>query len=133
MRPRSGRITTPQLTAVAATAGLALAVGAVAVAGPWDSTGQRTAERDWAAPRDQQGGADHGRNADTSPTSLTPAPSAASVLTGLGSATSAAPAPEGKALATTLDRLLGVPALGARRTAVVVDVATGGRLYGKEA
>ncbi|WP_369657805.1 D-alanyl-D-alanine carboxypeptidase/D-alanyl-D-alanine-endopeptidase [Streptomyces sp. RPA4-2] len=133
VRPRSGRITTPQLTAVAATAGLALAVGAVTVAGPWDSTGQRTAERDWAASRDQQGGADHGRNADTSPTSPAPAPSAASVLTGLGSATSAAPAPDGKALATTLDRLLGVPALGARRTAVVVDVATGRRLYGKEA
>ncbi|MGW3159696.1 D-alanyl-D-alanine carboxypeptidase/D-alanyl-D-alanine endopeptidase [Streptomyces sp. NPDC001089] len=133
VRPRSGRITTPQLTALAATAGLALAVGAVTVAGPWDSTGQRTAERDWAASRDREGGADHGRDAGRSAVSPRPAPSAASVLTGLGSATSAAPAPDGKALAATLDRLLGVPSLGTRRTAVVVDVATGGRLYGKDA
>lgn len=138
VRPRSGKFTTPQLAAVAATAGLALAAGAVAVAGPWDSSGQRTAERDWAASREGEGGADHGRNSDTSatsPTSPKPAPSAASVLTGLGgSAVSAAlPAPAEKALTSTLDRLLGDSALGGRRTAVVVDVATGKRLYGKGA
>lgn len=138
VRPRSVRLTTPQLTAVAATAGLALAAGAVAVAGPWDSSGQRTAERDWAASREGEGGADHGRNSDTSATSPTapkPAPSAASVLAGLDGSTTyaAAPAPAGKALTNTLDRLLNDPALGARRTAVVVDVATGKRLYDKGA
>lgn len=133
VRPRSVRITTPRLTAVAAGAGLALAAGAVAAAGPWDSTGQRTAERDWAASRDRQGGADHGRRSDTSVTSPQAAPSAASVLAGLGDAVSPAPAPDGKALTATLDRLLDAPALGARRTAVVVDVASGRRLYGKGA
>ncbi|MCT9110729.1 D-alanyl-D-alanine carboxypeptidase/D-alanyl-D-alanine-endopeptidase [Streptomyces mirabilis] len=137
VRPRSVKVTTPRLTAVAATAGLALAAGAVAFAGPWDSSGQRTAERDWAASREGEGGADHGadhgRSADTSPTAPKPAPSAASVLTGLGGSTVSVPAPTQKALTSTLDRLLGDPALGGRRTAVVVDVATGKRLYGKGA
>ncbi|MFD7998701.1 D-alanyl-D-alanine carboxypeptidase/D-alanyl-D-alanine endopeptidase [Streptomyces mirabilis] len=133
VRPRSVKFTTPRLTAVAATAGLALAAGAVAFAGPWDSSGQRTAERDWAASREGEGGADHGRSSDTSPTAPKPAPSAASVLTGLGGSTVSVPAPTQKALTSTLDRLLGDPALGGRRTAVVVDVATGKRLYGKGA
>ncbi|MFE4754579.1 D-alanyl-D-alanine carboxypeptidase/D-alanyl-D-alanine-endopeptidase [Streptomyces mirabilis] len=135
VRPRPVKVTTPRLTAVAATAGLALAAGAVAFAGPWDSSGQRTAERDWAASREGEGGADHGRSSDTStsPTAPKPAPSAASVLTGLGGSTVSVPAPTQKALTGTLDRLLGDPALGGRRTAVVVDVATGKRLYGKGA
>ncbi|MET7978037.1 D-alanyl-D-alanine carboxypeptidase/D-alanyl-D-alanine-endopeptidase [Streptomyces mirabilis] len=135
VRPRPVKVTTPRLTAVAATAGLALAAGAVAFAGPWDSSGQRTAERDWAASREGEGGADHGRSSDTStsPTAPKPAPSAASVLTGLGGSTVSVPAPTQKALTSTLDRLLGDPALGGRRTAVVVDVATGKRLYGKGA
>ncbi|MFE2482338.1 D-alanyl-D-alanine carboxypeptidase/D-alanyl-D-alanine endopeptidase [Streptomyces mirabilis] len=133
VRPRSVKFTTPRLTAVAATAGLALAAGAVAFAGPWDSSGQRTAERDWAASREGEGGADHGRSSDTSPTAPKPAPSAASVLTGLGGSTVSVPAPTQKALTSTLDRLLGDPALGGRRTAVVVDVASGKRLYGKGA
>ncbi|MET7781028.1 D-alanyl-D-alanine carboxypeptidase/D-alanyl-D-alanine-endopeptidase [Streptomyces mirabilis] len=135
VRPRPVKVTTPRLTAVAATAGLALAAGVVAFAGPWDSSGQRTAERDWAASREGEGGADHGRSSDTStsPTAPKPAPSAASVLTGLGGSTVSVPAPTQKALTSTLDRLLGDPALGGRRTAVVVDVATGKRLYGKGA
>ncbi len=54
-----------QLTAGAATLGLALAAGVVAAAGPWDPSGQRTAERDWAASRDREGGTDHGRNSGT--------------------------------------------------------------------
>ncbi|MFF1600452.1 D-alanyl-D-alanine carboxypeptidase/D-alanyl-D-alanine-endopeptidase [Streptomyces mirabilis] len=135
VRPRPVKVTTPRLTAVAATAGLALAAGAVAFAGPWDSSGQRTAERDWAASREGEGGADHGRSSDTStsPAAPKPAPSAASVLTGLGGSTVSVPAPTQKALTSTLDRLLGDPALGGRRTAVVVDAATGKRLYGKGA
>ncbi|MGW6523606.1 D-alanyl-D-alanine carboxypeptidase/D-alanyl-D-alanine endopeptidase [Streptomyces sp. NPDC054962] len=133
-----------QYTAGAATAGLALAAGVVTAAGPWDSTGQRTAERDRAAALEQVGGTDHGRTDDSSDTSDTaagaprPAPSAASVLAGLGGATNAVKSapdalPTGTGLSGVLDPLLGDPALGARRTAVVVDVATGKRLYGSGA
>ncbi|MET8169973.1 D-alanyl-D-alanine carboxypeptidase/D-alanyl-D-alanine-endopeptidase [Streptomyces sp. NPDC005329] len=133
-----------QYTAGAATAGLALAAGVVTAVGPWDSTGQRTAERDRAVALEQVGGTDHGRTDDSSDTSDTsagaprPAPSAASVLTGLGGLDGAADAvksapdalPTGTGLTGVLGPLLGDPALGARRTAVVVDVATGKRLYG---
>lgn len=133
VRPGAVRLTTPQLTAVAATVGLALAAGAVTAAGPWDSTGQRTAERDWAASRAPEGGTDHARTSGSPRTSPRPAPSAASVLAGLGGSASTVPAPSGKALASVLDPLLGNPVLGAVRTAVVVDVATGKRLYGKGA
>ncbi|MFH9553188.1 D-alanyl-D-alanine carboxypeptidase/D-alanyl-D-alanine-endopeptidase [Streptomyces sp. NPDC051445] len=136
-----------QYTAGAATAGLALAAGVVTAAGPWDSSGQRTAERDRAAALERAGGTDHGRVDDSSGTTDVPdtsgaaagaphpAPSAASVLTGLGGAANtvkSAPAalPTGTGLAGVLGPLLGDPALGARRTAVVVDVATGKRLYG---
>ncbi|MEV6191256.1 D-alanyl-D-alanine carboxypeptidase/D-alanyl-D-alanine-endopeptidase [Streptomyces sp. NPDC051920] len=133
VRPRAGRLTTPQLTAVAATAGLALAAGAVTVAGPWDSTGQRTAERDWAASRTPEGGTHHARTSGTHRTSPRPAPSAATVLAGLGGRTSNGSAPTGKALADVLDPLLANPVLGSARTAVVIDVATGERLYGKGA
>ncbi|WUB77409.1 D-alanyl-D-alanine carboxypeptidase/D-alanyl-D-alanine-endopeptidase [Streptomyces sp. NBC_00576] len=129
-----------QYTAGAATAGLALTAGVVTAAGPWDSSGQRTAERDWAAVQERSGGTDHGRNSDTSDTSgasgtsagaPAPAPSAPSVLAGLGSATGTLrAAPVGKALAAVLDPLLRNPALGTRRTAAVVDVGTGKRLYG---
>ncbi|WP_369248232.1 D-alanyl-D-alanine carboxypeptidase/D-alanyl-D-alanine-endopeptidase [Streptomyces sp. R41] len=131
VRPRSVQFTTPQLTVVAATVGLALAAGAVAAAGPWDSSGQRTAERDWAASREGEGGADHGHTSATSQKAPRPAPSAASVLAGLGGSTGTAPAE--KALADVLNPLLDNAALGARRTAVVVDVATGKRLYSKGA
>ncbi|MFD5080383.1 D-alanyl-D-alanine carboxypeptidase/D-alanyl-D-alanine-endopeptidase [Streptomyces sp. NPDC058371] len=130
VRTRPVKVTTPQLTAVAATVGLALAAGAVAAAGPWDSSGQRTAERDWAASRAGEGGADHGRNSGTSPNGPRPAPSAASVLAGLGGAAGSVPPPAEKALGDVLDPLLKDPSLGTRHTAVVVDVATGKRLYG---
>lgn len=138
--PQAASIARPktwQYTAGAATAGLALAAGVVTAAGPWDSTGQRTAERDRAVALERTGGADHGRNADTSDTSDTaaeaprPAPSAASVLTGLGGDISTVkPAPNAKVLAGLLGPLLDVPELGAHRTAAIVDVATGKRLYG---
>ncbi|SHI10133.1 D-alanyl-D-alanine carboxypeptidase / D-alanyl-D-alanine-endopeptidase (penicillin-binding protein 4) [Streptomyces sp. 3214.6] len=154
-KPHLARVTKPmtsgpnarswQYTAGAATAGLALAAGVVTATGPWDSTGQRTAERDRAAALEQTGGADHGRPNDSSGTSGTsdtaagaprPAPSAASVLTGLGgtvgSTVKSAPAtlPTGPGLANVLAPLLDDPALGARHTAAVVDVATGRQLYG---
>ncbi len=127
-------------TAGAATAGLALTVGVVTAAGPWDASGQRTAERDWAAVQERFGGADHGRNSGTSDSSGTsgtsagapaPAPSAPSVLTGLGSATgTVTAAPTASALSAVLGPLLKNPALGTRQTAAVVDIATGKRLYG---
>lgn len=116
-------------TAVAATAGLALAAGVVTVAGPWDSTGQRTAERERAAAHRSTGGTDHGSGPGMAGAPK-PAPSAATVLTGLGGTTNVVrSSPNGRALAGVLDPLLADPALGDRRTAVVVDLATGKRLY----
>lgn len=139
--PQAARITRPktwQYTAGAATAGLALAAGVVTAAGPWDSTGQRTAERDWAAAQERTGGTDHGRNTDTSDTSGTaaegprPAPSADSVLAGLGGGVgTAGSAPNGKAVAGLVGPLLADPALGSRSVAIV-DVASGERLYGDD-
>ncbi|MFF3346153.1 D-alanyl-D-alanine carboxypeptidase/D-alanyl-D-alanine-endopeptidase [Streptomyces sp. NPDC002779] len=125
------RVKTWQYTAGAATVGLALAVGAVSTAGPWDSSGQRTAERDRAAAQEHTGGADHGRDSATTATAPHAAPSAASVLSGLGgSADEVRSAPGAKALAGVLDPLLDTSALGGRRSAAVVDVTTGKRLYG---
>jgi len=139
-KPQVARITRPktpktwQYTAGAATAGLALAAGVVSAAGPWDSTGQRTAERDRAVAQEHTGGADHGGSSGSSSDAAgvpRPAPSAASVLTGLGGgANSVRTAPTGPALAEVLTPLLNDAALGARHTAAVVDVATGKRLYG---
>ncbi|MEV2252206.1 D-alanyl-D-alanine carboxypeptidase/D-alanyl-D-alanine-endopeptidase [Streptomyces sp. NPDC050147] len=125
---------TLQLTAGAATFGLAVAAGAVAAAGPWDSSGQRTAERDWAASREAGGGTDHGGR--TSGGAPAAAPSAPSVLRGLGVPVGSAhggsaPAPDGKALARVLDPLLKAKALGPERSAVVIDAGTGRRVYGK--
>ncbi|GAA4797784.1 D-alanyl-D-alanine carboxypeptidase/D-alanyl-D-alanine-endopeptidase [Streptomyces ziwulingensis] len=131
--PRLTRITRPntwQYTAGAATVGLALAVGVVTAAGPWDSTGQRTAERVRAVARNHTGGADHGRGTGAAGPPR-PAPSAGTVLAGLGATSgAAAAAPRGKALDEVLSPLLTDPALGARHGASVVDLTTGGRLYG---
>ncbi|MEU2564108.1 D-alanyl-D-alanine carboxypeptidase/D-alanyl-D-alanine-endopeptidase [Streptomyces longispororuber] len=129
----SGRFRTArtwQVTTGSAAVGLAVAAVAVTAAGPWDSSGQRTAERHLAASREAGGGADHAGGA---PGERAPgaAPSAPAVLAGLH-----APArggPGGKALADVLDPVLKDRALGPERAAVVVDVATGKRLYGKRA
>ncbi|MFF6983922.1 D-alanyl-D-alanine carboxypeptidase/D-alanyl-D-alanine-endopeptidase [Streptomyces sp. NPDC008343] len=138
--PQAARTRKPktwQYTAGAATAGLALAAGVVTAAGPWDSSGQRTAERDWAAAQERTGGADHGRHTDTSGSSDAageaprPAPSAGSVLTGLGGGVSTVNSvPDSGALADLLGPLLDVPELGTRRSAAIVDVASGKRLFG---
>ncbi|BCM68535.1 hypothetical protein EASAB2608_03869 [Streptomyces sp. EAS-AB2608] len=132
-RPRTVR--TWQYTAGAATAGLALAVGVVTAAGPWDANGQRTAERDRAAALERSGGADHGRSGTAA--APRPAPSAGPVLTGLGGVTSAVgtkkSAPDPTALSDVLKPLLDAPALGDTRAAAVVDVATGEQLYGADA
>jgi D-alanyl-D-alanine carboxypeptidase/D-alanyl-D-alanine-endopeptidase (penicillin-binding protein 4) len=127
--PRPKTVKTWHYTATATTAGLALAASVVTAAGPWDSTGQRTAERDRAAAQERTGGADH----DSSGTggAPRPAPSAASVLAALGATSNTVTsAPTGQGLAGALTPLLKDPALGPRRAAVVVDAATGKRLYG---
>ncbi|MEU4150964.1 D-alanyl-D-alanine carboxypeptidase/D-alanyl-D-alanine-endopeptidase [Streptomyces sp. NPDC026659] len=137
--PRQGRTPharTLRYTAGAATAGLALAAGAVALAGPWDATGQRTAERDRAVALELPGGADHGGTA-VSAGGPKPAPSAPPVLRALGGAATAArtdqdPAKGGKPLAEVLDPLLDAPALSAGHAAAVVDLSTGERLYGAD-
>ncbi|MCZ4513954.1 D-alanyl-D-alanine carboxypeptidase/D-alanyl-D-alanine-endopeptidase [Streptomyces sp. ActVer] len=133
VKPLVTRPSTVQFTAGSATLGLVVAATVVTAAGPWDSTGQRTAEREWAASQGRAGGADHGHVSGTSGKAPAPAPSAASVLTGLGGSVGAGPSPTEKALADVLGPLLGDPALGTERTAAVVDLATGKRLYGKGA
>ncbi|MFI1888861.1 D-alanyl-D-alanine carboxypeptidase/D-alanyl-D-alanine endopeptidase [Streptomyces jumonjinensis] len=121
-------IRTWQLTAGATAVGLALAAGAVAVAGPWDS-GQRRAEREWAAGDRPPGGAPGPERPAPAPA---PAPSAPAVLSPLGARAATAPA-DGKpgGLGEELAPLLDDPALGSLRTASVVDATTGRRLYGK--
>ncbi|KUN62272.1 D-alanyl-D-alanine carboxypeptidase [Streptomyces canus] len=129
--PRPEAVRTWQYTAGAATAGLALAATVATAAGPWDSSGQRTAERDRAVALERTGGTDHGGDSGTTAAGPRPAPSAPSVLTALGGgANTVKSAPTGQALATVLGPLLGNTALGTRHTAAVVDVATGKRLYG---
>ncbi|MGP9019453.1 D-alanyl-D-alanine carboxypeptidase/D-alanyl-D-alanine endopeptidase [Streptomyces sp. BR1] len=108
----------------AAAAGLALAAGAVAAAGPWDS-GQRTAERVRAGARERTGGAHHGQ----APPAPAPAPSARSVLAAL-SAPSGAPV---DGLPQALGPLLSAPGLGPQPAAAVFDTATGKQLYGERA
>ncbi|MEU6817410.1 D-alanyl-D-alanine carboxypeptidase/D-alanyl-D-alanine-endopeptidase [Streptomyces sp. NPDC046860] len=134
-RPGPGRsgprpLRTWYFTASAATAGLALAVGAVAVAGPFDGAGQRTAERDRAAALTLARGADHDGGRGTS--GVRAVPSAPPVLRELGGA--AEPVKSGKippsGIAGVLDPLLADPALGSGQAAAVVDVATGARVYG---
>ena len=127
-RPKT--VKTWQYTAGAAGAGLALAATVVTAVGPWDSSGQRTAERDRAVALGQPGGTDHEGRSGAAAAGPRPAPSAPSVLVGLGATgVTVKSAPTAKALAAVLGPLLGNPALGARHTAAVVDVASGKRLF----
>ncbi|MFI6085355.1 D-alanyl-D-alanine carboxypeptidase/D-alanyl-D-alanine-endopeptidase [Streptomyces sp. NPDC051217] len=120
-----------QLTAGSAVFGLVLAAGAVAMAGPWD-TGQRKAERDWAAAQSRTGGAHHPGGGVREPA---PAPSAAGVLAELGAPVESlsAPADLPADLRETLGPLLGSPDLGPAPAASVVDVATGEQVFGQRA
>ncbi|WP_434594279.1 D-alanyl-D-alanine carboxypeptidase/D-alanyl-D-alanine endopeptidase [Streptomyces sp. A5-4] len=116
-----------QLATGAAVVGLSLSAGTVAAAGPWDS-GQRKAEREWAASQDRTGGAHHDTPARDAPA---PAPSAAGVLAALG-----APVPPAakSGVADALGPLLrDDPTLGTVRTASVIDTATGTQVYGRGA
>lgn len=117
-----------QVIAGSATLGLVVAAGAVLAAGPWDN-GQRKAERALAVTADRTGGAHHGRPTPDGPR---PAPSAPAVLPALGTTTH--DAPQGAAaLRDTLAPLIGVPELGDKVAASVIDTATGKQLYGNGA
>ncbi|NEE12891.1 D-alanyl-D-alanine carboxypeptidase, partial [Streptomyces sp. SID7499] len=105
-----------------------VAAGAVLAAGPWDN-GQRKAERALAVAADRTGGAHHGRPTPEGPR---PAPSAPAVLPALGTTTHDAPQ-DAAALRDTLAPLIGVPELGDRVAASVIDTATGKQLYGNGA
>ncbi|MET4923435.1 D-alanyl-D-alanine carboxypeptidase/D-alanyl-D-alanine-endopeptidase [Streptomyces sp. PSRA5] len=120
-----------QLTAGSAVLGLVFAAGAVAMAGPWDS-GQRKAERDWAAAQGRTGGAHHPGGHPGKPA---PAPSAAGVLDELAAPVGSlsVPADLPADLRGTLGPLLGSPDLGPAPAASVVDVATGEQLFGERA
>jgi D-alanyl-D-alanine carboxypeptidase/D-alanyl-D-alanine-endopeptidase (penicillin-binding protein 4) len=121
----------------AAVLGLAVALTAVAAAGPWDG-GQRTAERAAAAAWDR---ADPSGEHPTGPGSARPArtpavvAAAPDVLTGLddGTGPATAPLPTAQALREALTPLLNAAGLGRVRTASVVDVVTGRTLYGSGA
>ncbi|WP_212907872.1 D-alanyl-D-alanine carboxypeptidase/D-alanyl-D-alanine-endopeptidase [Streptomyces sp. TS71-3] len=126
-----------QVTAGALGLGLIVAAGAVLAAGPWDSSGQRTAERNWASGQGRRGGADHGPGGPSGGSAT--APSAPPVLTALsmpeggsGHAAAGRP-PTGPSLGALLDPLLADASLGRTRTAAVVDVTTGRRVYDKGA
>ncbi|MFJ9826573.1 D-alanyl-D-alanine carboxypeptidase/D-alanyl-D-alanine-endopeptidase [Streptomyces sp. NPDC101160] len=123
-----------QVVAGSAVLGLALAAGAVAVAGPWDS-GQRKAERARAVTADARGGAHHaGAPGDAAPHRPAPAPSASGVLRALSPAEAARTTTRtGDDLAAVLVPLLADPGLGPLRTASVVDTETGRQLYGEGA
>ncbi|MFD8570680.1 D-alanyl-D-alanine carboxypeptidase/D-alanyl-D-alanine-endopeptidase [Streptomyces sp. NPDC059639] len=118
---------TKQFTVGATAVGVAFAALVAVATGPWDSSGQRTAEADRAASPGSRGGADHGR---TSAGASAAAPSAPAVLAAPGASV---PGPTKHALADVLDPLFKDSALGSRRAAAVVDAATGERLYGKSA
>ncbi|MFB7478779.1 D-alanyl-D-alanine carboxypeptidase/D-alanyl-D-alanine-endopeptidase [Streptomyces anulatus] len=117
-----------QVIAGSATLGLVVAAGAVLAAGPWDN-GQRKAERALAVTADRTGGAHHGRPTPDGPR---PAPSAPAVLPALGTTTHDAPQ-DAAALRDTLAPLIGVPELGDKVAASVIDTATGKQLYGNGA
>jgi D-alanyl-D-alanine carboxypeptidase/D-alanyl-D-alanine-endopeptidase (penicillin-binding protein 4) len=140
---------TGQVTAGAVVLGLVVATGAVLAAGPWDSTGQRTAERAWAAGHAREGGADHGAQGPQAgghgaQHGSATIPSAPPVLLALGAGSGAGTAaasghgasgtvPTEKSLGPVLDPLLADASLGRVRTAAVVDVASGRQVFGRAA
>ena len=135
---------TARVTAGSAALGLAVAFTAVAATGPWDS-GQRTAERSWAAAQHPGSGGNHtgdgtdgdgtagapqvlaALNSDADPGSGPEADPDSKPSHGPGAA--GVPPPSASALADTLEPLLKDGALGPLRTASVVDAASGRRLY----
>lgn len=131
------KLRTWQLTAGSAAVGLVVAAVAIAAAGPWDSSGQRTAERELAASRAAGGGGDHADGSGGGEPQAAPsAPSVLAGLAGLGRSARTADGTDDRSparLAKALDPLLDDTRLGPERSAVVVDVASGKRVYGKDA
>ncbi|MFE0189400.1 D-alanyl-D-alanine carboxypeptidase/D-alanyl-D-alanine-endopeptidase [Streptomyces sp. NPDC058989] len=118
-----------QLTAVSAATGLAVAIAAVAAAGPWDS-GQRTAERAEAAVMDGASGEHHAADPGARPSAPPVLPALGAPTHGAAGGRGAAPVPTSEGLGDALDPLLEDPALGTLRTASVLDVAAGREVYG---
>lgn len=113
-----------QVVAGSAAIGLAVAAGAVAAAGPWES-GQRTAERSYAAARDGRGSAPPARKAAGTPRPAPPLAPAGPVL----AAVDAAAPPAAAALAARIAPLVAAPGLGPVTTGAVLDVRTAKVLY----
>ena len=126
------------VTVGAAALGLAVAMTAVAAAGPWDG-GQRTAERAaaaaWGRADARTGHPAGGGTARLAPGAAVVAAAAPDVLTGVddGTGPATAPLPTVQALREALTPLLGAAGLGRVRTASVIDVVTGQTLYGSGA
>ncbi|SCK45384.1 D-alanyl-D-alanine carboxypeptidase / D-alanyl-D-alanine-endopeptidase (penicillin-binding protein 4) [Streptomyces sp. WMMB 714] len=124
---------TARVAAGSAALGLAVAVTAVAVTGPWDS-GQRTAERSRAAAREGRSGGNH-TGEGPGGTGSAHAPKVLAALNpeaagGAGSRSGGgAPPPGSEALADALEPLVEDGDLGKRHALSVVDAATGKRLY----
>jgi serine-type D-Ala-D-Ala carboxypeptidase/endopeptidase (penicillin-binding protein 4) len=121
-----------QVVAGSAAIGLVVAAGAVAAAGPWES-GQRTAERSYAAARDRHGprprptaqrASGTGRTGGA-PRPVSAEPPAGPVLT----AADGSAAPAASALRARLTTLMAAYGLGPTRTGSVLDVASGAELY----
>lgn len=125
---------TLRLTALSAVTGLAVALTAIAVTGPWDG-GQRRAEQ--ARVAEDRAPRPSGQHRGGDPAE--PVPSAAPVLTALGGRSAdppragvgQVPAPSRAGLRKALGTLLDDPALGRVRAAAVVDATTGRPLYGE--
>ncbi|MDX3238646.1 D-alanyl-D-alanine carboxypeptidase/D-alanyl-D-alanine-endopeptidase [Streptomyces sp. ME03-5709C] len=122
-----------QVVAASAAAGLAVALAAVAAAGPWES-GQRTAERAFAASRDGQG--KQGRSSKKGGAgghkgAVAPVPPAAPEVLAAVSGSHAAPVPTRAGLAGRLGPLLRDHALGKLTTGAVVDAASGVTVWGQ--
>ncbi|WP_448321433.1 D-alanyl-D-alanine carboxypeptidase, partial [Streptomyces sp. CO7] len=131
-------------TVCAAVSGALLAAGVVTAAGPWDSSGQRTAERVHAValggerPASVSVEAGRARGAAAQDGSVARL-DAVAVLAGLGetpdgekaghAGAAAGALPTRAGLARVLGPLLDDPALGSRGSAAVVDVATGRTLF----
>ncbi|WP_431035665.1 D-alanyl-D-alanine carboxypeptidase/D-alanyl-D-alanine endopeptidase [Streptomyces sp. P6-2-1] len=131
-----GPLTSLQLTAVAAVAGLLIAGGTAALAGPYDSSGQRVAEAHRAAsPAPGAAGPQAVRKHRplTSAGLPTPAPSAGPVLDGLRTGGGDTAGGGGHALAGRIDPLLRARALGKDPSASVVDLTNGEQVYGDHA
>ena len=115
-----------QTVAGSAAVGLTVAVTAVAATGPWDS-GQRTAERAWAADREADSGQDHIDDGRPGPRpDARPRASAPPVL---GSLDEGGEAPSDKGLGKALKPLLKSSALGTQTTVSVGDALSGEELY----